>query len=244
MKKVIDGIKINTTGFGLVYFENGRSARIGRNKNGTFFRHKGKVHYLEKSKSKKRSRKRPVRRSKRSRKSKRKSKRRSKKAKRSRKSKRKSKRRSKKKRSRKSKRKSKRRSKKKRSRKSKRKSKRRSKKKRSRKSKRKSKRRSKKKRSRKSKRRSKKLSKRSSESNSEPELSFKDYPFYKKKMPTRKEDLIKQIDIMASFWEGLTERNQDMSLERLRSEPVSELKKFFKGYTSKGDAESWVEWNT
>ena len=68
------------------------------------------------------------------------------------------------------------------------------------------------------------------------------YPFYKLKMPSNRETLIKTLRKMALYWEKLTTRNEDMSLERLRSESITDLKKFFVNYTSKEAYDIWLKW--
>jgi hypothetical protein len=54
-----------------------------------------------------------------------------------------------------------------------------------------------------------------------------------KRSPTNsKQDLIKEIRAYANCWEKATGKNQDMSLERLREEKVSDLKRHLKWYRS------------
>lgn len=45
-----------------------------------------------------------------------------------------------------------------------------------------------------------------------------------------RDELIKEIRKFASSWTRKTKRHQDMDMVRLKTEPVSELKKFLKHY--------------
>ncbi len=73
-------------------------------------------------------------------------------------------------------------------------------------------------------------------------MQIEKYPYYKLKIPNDKKSLIKNIRKMAGYWEKLTTRSQDMSLERLESETISELKKHFKWYVSPEAAKIWLDW--
>jgi glucan-binding YG repeat protein len=75
-------------------------------------------------------------------------------------------------------------------------------------------------------------------------MSIEKYPYYKLKTPSDKESLIKNIRKMAVYWEKLTTRSQDMSLGRLKSETISELKKHFKWYVSSEAAKIWLGWKS
>jgi hypothetical protein len=52
----------------------------------------------------------------------------------------------------------------------------------------------------------------------------------KKSIENTREALIKELRCHARYWERVTTRNQDMSLERLRDEPLSFIKKQLKWY--------------
>jgi hypothetical protein len=75
-------------------------------------------------------------------------------------------------------------------------------------------------------------------------MQIEKYPYYKLKIPSDKESLIKNIRKMAVYWEKLTTRSQDMSLGRLKSETISELKKHFKWYVSSEAAKIWLGWKS
>ena len=75
-------------------------------------------------------------------------------------------------------------------------------------------------------------------------MQIEKYPYYKLKTPSDKESLIKNIRKMAVYWEKLTTRSQDMSLGRLKSETISELKKHFKWYVSSEAAKIWLGWKS
>jgi hypothetical protein len=95
-----------------------------------------------------------------------------------------------------------------------------------------SKRRSPRKSGRKSKRRSPRKSGRRRRK-SAPKGGWGDVKCKVKRSPTNdKKDLIKELRAYANCWEKATGTNQDMSLERLRSETVSDLKRHLKHYRS------------
>jgi hypothetical protein len=52
----------------------------------------------------------------------------------------------------------------------------------------------------------------------------------KKSTENTREALIKELRCHVRYWERITRRNQDMSLERLRNEPLSFIKKQLKWY--------------
>ena len=76
------------------------------------------------------------------------------------------------------------------------------------------------------------------------ELTIEDYPFYKLKIPSDRESLTTGIRKMTVYWEKLTTRSRDMSLGRLKSETISELKNHFKWNVSKVAAEIWLKWKS
>ena len=75
-------------------------------------------------------------------------------------------------------------------------------------------------------------------------LTIQDYPFYKLKLSNDKETLIKQARKMAVYWEKLTSRNMDTSLDRLRSETMAGIKKLAKWNTTEDAAKIWLQWKT
>ena len=66
--------------------------------------------------------------------------------------------------------------------------------------------------------------------------------FIKKKIPTSRESLIADNRKMALYWERLTTRNQDLSLERLKSESIAQLKSHYKWNISREAATIWLDW--
>ena len=59
------------------------------------------------------------------------------------------------------------------------------------------------------------------------------------KLPNDRESIIKLLRKIATAWEKLTGRNTDMSLSRLRTETLADLKRIAKGYVSKEMKEIW-----
>lgn len=61
----------------------------------------------------------------------------------------------------------------------------------------------------------------------------------KKSASTRREDLIKELRCHVKYWEKVTRKNQDMSMERLKEEPLSKIKKHLKWYRSNSPDSSY-----